>query len=186
MFDLTATLGSDSALHEGETRFHASSVSSVDPGRLIGPAVVVDIADDDDLLRVSDLVAWEARNGPIPSGAVVLARIGRSGVGVPIGDAGARDPDGGLPEAGWSVEAVRFLLDERAVSGAGIDARAFDPGHAGEPMARRAWLEGDRWALEGLDGLGVLPEAGATVVVLPIAFPGVSMAPARAIAVLPR
>ena len=49
-------------------------VSQVPPSRLIGPAVVIDHADraardPDHLLRVEDVEAFEAANGPLPNGA---------------------------------------------------------------------------------------------------------------------
>ena len=68
----------DSPIHFGEGQATADQIPL---SRLIGPAVVVDVAcacerDRDYRLRVDDLVAWESAHGRIPDGAIVLVRTG--------------------------------------------------------------------------------------------------------------
>ena len=56
-------------------------VSQVPPSRLIGPAVVIDVAervaaDPDFLLQIADVRAWQAEHGAIPASAWLLLRTG--------------------------------------------------------------------------------------------------------------
>ena len=60
-----------------------ATVDQIALTRLIGPAVVVDVADEvaansDFLLEPEHLLAWEDRNGRVPDGAWLLLRTGWS------------------------------------------------------------------------------------------------------------
>jgi len=96
-------------------------VASVPPGRLVGPAVVLDLTaevaqDPGALLTVAHLEAFEAQHGRIPEGAWVLLRTGW--------DARADDeeaflnagPDGPVTP-GPDVAASRWLSEERGIVG---------------------------------------------------------------------
>lgn len=159
VFDLAPTDGA-------VTRVHAADVAALDAARWLGPAVVLDLSANDEALRPDDLRAWEARHGAIPAGAIVLVRAGGRGA--------------------WSEAAARFLIEERAIAGVGVDAASLDAASADGSPARTAIVRAGLWAAERLSGLDALPEAGATVVVLPVARAGEVEAPARAIALLPR
>ena len=56
-------------------------VSQIPVGRLVAPAVVIDVSeavasDPDFLLEVAHITAWEAEHGAIPDGAWLLLRTG--------------------------------------------------------------------------------------------------------------
>src|SRR3954469_24974546 len=93
-------------------------VASVAPGRLVGPAVVIDksaeAADDPDyLLTVDDVRAFEAEHGPLPDGAWLLLRTGW--------DARADDQDAflnGGRTPGPDADCARLLAGE--LPGAGV------------------------------------------------------------------
>ncbi len=58
-----------------------TTVDEITPESLVGPAVVLDIQEQgaknsDYRVSVSDIQAWEKRNGRIPAGAIVLLRTG--------------------------------------------------------------------------------------------------------------
>ncbi len=92
--------------------------------RLSGPAVVVDIRkkatiNPDALLEVADLEQWESTHGPIPEGAVVILRSGRSHFyltspneyfGYPEGAEGDTEQ---MHFPGFSPEAATWLVENR-------------------------------------------------------------------------
>lgn len=169
-------------------------VASVEPRRLIGPAVVIDRAqacaqDPGYLLTVADLEGFEAQHGRIPEGAWVLFRSGW--------DARAQDaaaflnagPDGPVTP-GPDVEAARWLGTERGISGFGVETVGIDAGAAGgfDPIfpVHQYLLGHDRYGLTQLANLGELPPVGAVVVVAPLKLVDGTGSPARVLALVPR
>ena len=138
---------------------------------LIVPAVVIDFrqrarAERDAELTVDDILIWESRFGRIPDGAAVILYTGW--------DVKLHDPDGafvGLDEQGVKhypgvgAEAARFLVEERAIWGVGVDTISFDPGPDGEYRTHRAVLGAERWALECLANVRYLPPKGSVLFV---------------------
>ena len=168
-------------------------VASVQPRRLVGPAVVIDraaecAADPGYLLTVADLEAFEAEHGRIPEGAWVLFRSGW--------DARAQDeaqflnvgPDGPVTP-GPDVDAARWLGTERGISGFGVETVGIDAGAAGsfDPIypVHRYLLGNDRYGLTQLANLGQLPPAGALIVVAPLKLVGGTGSPSRVLALVP-
>ena len=103
---------------------------------LLAPGVVIDISDRaavdvDATLAPADLEAWEARNGPVPDGAMVLLRTGWSArwpdAAAYLGDDTPGDASN-LHFPGYGEEATRILVEERGVVGLGIDTASIDPG----------------------------------------------------------
>ena len=92
--------------------------------RLIGPAIVLDLTDEvagdpDFLLEPDHLLGWEAANGPIPDGAWVLLRTGWSARA--SDEAAFLNADENGPHTpGPSVDAARWLANERAITGLGL------------------------------------------------------------------
>lgn len=160
--------------------------------RLIGPAVVVDVAaaaaaDSDYRLAVSDLVAWEERHGPIPAGAVVMLRTGW----------GARWPDrraylgddtpgdaSNLHFPSYGEEAARWLI-ERGVAVLGVDTASIDPGDSTDFPVHRVAGAANVPGLENVAHLDRLPPTGAWVVALPMKIAGGSGGPVRIVALVP-
>src|SRR6185295_14902262 len=72
-----------------------TSIDQIPPGRLVGPAVVLDFTaeaeqDPDFLLTPTHLEAWEAANGTLPAGCWLLFRTGwgaRSGDAIAFANA---------------------------------------------------------------------------------------------------
>ena len=99
-------------------------VASVPPGRLVGPAVVIDKSAEaaenpDYLLTVEDIRAFEASHGAIPEGAWLLLRTGW--------DARASDQDAflnGGSTPGPDAECARWLAQEAPIAGFGVEAWA--------------------------------------------------------------
>ncbi len=166
-------------------------VAHVPLTHLIGPAVVLDFAahacaDHDFLLEREDVEAWEAVHGPLPDGSWLLYRTGW--------DARADDPqaflnDGHTP--GVSPACARWLAEERAIVGLGVETVGTDAGQAGEFTAQRFpchWhLQGSgKYGLTQLRNLRLLPPRGAVIVVCPLPIVGGSGSPARVLALTER
>ncbi|UGS33902.1 cyclase family protein [Capillimicrobium parvum] len=168
-------------------------VASVEPGRLVGPAVVIDRAeacaqDPGYLLTVADFEAWEAEHGRIPEGAWILFHSGW--------DARAQDAEAflnvgaeGPVTPGPDVEAARWLGSERGISGFGVETVGIDAGAAGgfDPIfpVHQYLLGNDRYGLTQLANLGELPPAGAVVVVSPLKLVDGTGSPSRVLALVP-
>lgn len=156
--------------------------------------VVLDVSDavaaDADLaVGVREIEADEALHGRIPDGAFVALHTGWA-ARWPDGDAMAdRDADGVSHAPGWGVDALRLLVEERAVTAVGHDVTDTDPGSrvsAGEVPAETYLLGADRWQLELMANLGELPARGALIVATWPKPKGGTGFPARAFAIVPR
>ena len=167
-------------------------VSQIPPARLVGPAVVIDhadraAADPDHLLRVEDVEAFEAANGPLPEGGWLLYRTGW--------DARAHDEDAflnadssGPHTPGIDAACARWLADERPILGLGVETVGTDAGaaHSFDPAfpCHAMLLGNDKYGLTQLQNLALLPPAGAVVIAAPLPIVGGSGSPARALALV--
>jgi kynurenine formamidase len=182
----------DAPVHFAEGR---NATDEIPLDRLMGPAVVVDVsesagADRDYLVTTADFEAWEARNGRIPDGAIVLLRTGfgrywpdaerymgtarRGADAVPL-----------LHFPGLDRGAAAWLVAERDVDALGIDTPSIDRGQSTMFEAHRILFAENIPALENVANLDRLPEIGAYVIALPMKIAGGSGGPLRIIAVIP-
>lgn len=167
------TIGEHSATHmNAPGSFHAggAGIDGYPAESLVVPAVVVDIAakaaaDADYAATVADIAAWEAKNGRIPAGSVVLLSTGWANK---WGDPKAFlnvDADGKLHFPGFAGDTTKFLLAERGIAGVGIDTHGVDPGLDDSFATNNQVLEQPRIALENLTNLDQLPPTGSTLVI---------------------
>src|SRR5690606_12170214 len=99
---------------------------------LVAPLVVIDVRSKtehapDYAIGGNDIVDWEAINGPVPVGSVVVFHTGWH---EKFGDPAAyvnQDAEGVMHFPGLSAEAAALLVD-RDVLGVGIDTLSIDPG----------------------------------------------------------
>ncbi|HUG82986.1 MAG TPA: cyclase family protein [Euzebya sp.] len=169
-------------------------VAQVPPARLVGPAVVLDFADQtaadpDFLLEIDHVRAWEQEHGPLPQDGWLLYRTGW--------DARSEDQDAflnadesGPHTPGVSVECARWLAQSTRLLGMGVEtvgtdaggAHAFDP-----PFPCHSFLLGSgKYGLTQLQNLAVLPTTGAVVIAAPLPIVGGSGSPARVLALVER
>jgi kynurenine formamidase len=142
--------------------------------RLIAPLAVVSIAaraakDPDTLVTVDDILAWEARHGRLPAGAVVAMHSGW-------------DLKNLAHAAGFSEAAARFLVNERDIVGVGVDTLSLDAAVAQKFVAHLAFLGAGKYGVEMLANLGSIPPAGATLVLGAPKHEGATGGPLRALA----
>ena len=167
------TIGEHSGTHmNAPNSFHAGAagIDNYAPESLVVPVVVIDVrsqatADPDYALTRDDVEGWEAANGAIAAGSVVVLFTGwQDRWDDPAGFFG-EDGDGGLHFPGFHGDTTQWLLDERSIAGVGIDTHGVDPGQDEEYRTNTAVLATDGIVLENLTNLDQLPPTGATVVI---------------------
>ncbi|QSR85869.1 cyclase family protein [Methylacidimicrobium sp. B4] len=179
----------DAPLHFSEG---GASADRVPLTHCIGPACLIDFReraeeDPDSALSVSDIERDEARHGPLPEGAIVVAHSGWGSYWPDKKRYLGSDRWGevqNLHFPGFSPEAVSFLLRERKVAALAIDTASLDPGRAVDFPAHQIWLGAGRPGFENLAHLERLPPRGATLYGIPMKIAGGSGAPARVFAVV--
>lgn len=168
----------------------AGTTDTIDPNRFAAPACVIDCeaacdADPGFLLTRAVLLDWEERHGRIPAGAWVLLRSGwsrRDGSGfLNIGATGPVSP-------GPDTDCVRFMVDERHVTGFGTETVGTDAGQAFgfEPaFPCHTFMHGaGRFGLASLTNLDALPPTGALLITPPLKIEGGSGSPCRVLALI--
>jgi len=180
----------DAPLHFGEGR---PAVAEIPAARLVAEAVVIDVTEQaasqaEYALQPSDVLAFEARHGPVARNSIVLLHTGwdrfwpdRKAY---LGDDTPGDASN-LRFPSYGAEAARLLVEARGVAGLGVDTASIDVGSSQEFQVHRIAAKNDVFGLENLTGLAALPPRGALLVALPMKIAGGSGAPLRAVALLP-
>jgi kynurenine formamidase len=159
----------------------------IPPEELLVPIVVVDISarvasNPDGVVTVEDLIAFEHRFGRIPSGALVCMY---SGWESRVGDAEAFQnigADGLFHFPGFGLAAVEWLLDNRDITGIGVDTLSLDNGPSQTFDVHHTLLGADRYGLENLANLKLIPARRATAFVGLIPWEEGSGGPCRVVA----
>lgn len=171
------------------------SVDEIPLERLIGPAVLIDVAsraleDRDYLISIDDLQAWEERsNSTIPEGSIVLLRTGYSQFYPDRLKYMGTDQRGQqavklLHFPGLAPEAAKWLVANRNINAIGIDTPSIDYGQSEYFESHVTLMSADIPAFENLTNLEELPREGFLVVALPMKIKGGSGAPLRIIALM--
>jgi len=167
----------------------AQSVDQIDVSNLVRPVAVIDVSEDmagdpDSILTLEQVRRFEDQHGRIPDGSAVFLRTGWEDVNTDA--ARYANAPGTLRFPGFGPEAARFLVEERAAVGLGIDTLGIDPGSDADFIVHRQ-ISHPRgvWHLEGLMNLAQLPPLGAWVVVGVLPLTGGSGGPARVLALVP-
>jgi kynurenine formamidase len=161
--------------------FHARArcAGQMNAGDFLLPAVVIDVrdaveADVDHEVTVSELRAWEADHGDIPSGAAVLLRTGCDRYWGPTLAAdrptyyNCGTADGRFRQPGFSRASVRWLIETGVLAdrGAlGTDTFGPDPGTDPNFVETFLTLRKHRFTLENLTNLGEMPPTGGWIVI---------------------
>ncbi len=141
----------------------------------------------DTAVTVEDIEAWEAEHGRIPEGAFVALRTDWS-QRWPDNDAlNNFDTEGGEHCPGWSMEALRFLYEERGIQMNGHETfdtdASFLAAKAGDLACERYVLDNGHLQVELMTNLDKVPAAGAIVFVAWPRIEGATGLPARVVAV---
>ena len=130
------SLGEHSGTHiNAPASFHAegATIDNYTGASLVAPAVVMDLrekagSNPDYTLGVADVLAWEQRHGPVPSGSVTLLLTGWQDKWSSPAEFLGEAAEEGLSFPGFGLDAVSFLLAERGIAGVGIDTHGVDGG----------------------------------------------------------
>lgn len=183
----------DAPIHFFEGR---NTVDQIPLERLIGEAVVVDVANScaensDYQVDVEDLRKWETTHNRQLVDVIVLLRTGfghhwnmpQSYLGTnKTGPAAVDD----LHFPGLAPAAARWLVEHRAIKAIGIDTASIDFGQSKSFRSHVTLFSHNVPAFENVANLEALPTAGATVFALPMKIGGGSGAPLRIIAFVKR
>lgn len=152
-------------------------------------AVVCAAGDADLQVGVAELLSWEARNGRIEPGSIVLIRTNFSkrwpDAAAYLGTAerGA-EAVAKLHFPGLHPEAAEWLVEERNIKAVGLDTASIDYGQSTGFETHRILAVRDIPIFENLTQLDQLPARGATLIALPMKIAGGSGAPLRVIALV--
>ena len=164
----------------------AWTVDRIPVDRLVRPGICVNVAGkpEDYQLTVADVKAFEAKNGAIPEGSIVMIATGWD----------ARWPDqkkymndraGVKHFPGIHPDAAAYLARDRKVAGLGIDTPSVDYGPSAKFETHNLTMPLNVFHIENAARLTSLPAKGFTLVVAPIKLAGGSGGPTRVFALLP-
>lgn len=137
------------------------------------PLVVIDITkavaeDVHYAVTVDDIKAWEAKHGPIPDGAFVALRTDWYKRWPDMKAFSNLDENGGEHCPGWSLEALKYIYEERNAAANGHECLDTDASvlaeKAGDLACERYVLESGKLQIEVLKNLDQVPEAGAILI----------------------
>jgi kynurenine formamidase len=169
-----------------------NTTDTIPAGRFVGPACVIDVSEEvagneDFLLTIEYIEAWEAEHGRIPDRAWFLLRSGwskRNGR-----EAFLNTREDGPHSPGFRPDCARFLANERNILGVGVETVGTDAGQAGgfdPPFPTHTFMHGSgRFGLTSLNNLDQLPPTGAVVVAAPLKIVNGSGSPVRVLALVP-
>jgi kynurenine formamidase len=174
--------------HEG-----LRTVDQIPPVEMLLPLVVIDLHEKvtkntDYILSVQDVLEWEARHGRIPQGAFVAMRTDWSKRWPDDEAMQNRDEKGVAHYPGWSLDALKFLYEERRITASGHEPTDTDPGistSGGNYECESYVLKQNHYQIELMTNLDKVPERGA---ILFCSFPkplNGSGFPARLFAIVP-
>ena len=159
--------------------------------QLVGAACVIDCSQQaaenaDYLMTVDDLRSWEAKHGRIAARSWVLMRTAWSKRTDPV--AYQNFDETGQHTPGPSVDAVRFLIEERDIIGFGSETIGTDAGqayHSKPPYPCHSLMHGaGRYGLQCLTNLDLLPPTGAVIFAAPLKIRNGSGSPLRVVALV--
>ncbi len=165
------------------------TVAQIPPERLFAPLAVIDVRaqarrNPDYQLSVSDIAEWEKFHGQVPQGAVVMARTGWE-TRWNSRRAYRNNDNRGVPHfPGFSLQAVRFLVEGRNVVGLGIDTASVNSGEVSNlpSPVRNYALSHSVYQIANISNLGQAPETGGLVLVAPAKLQDSPQAPVRVLA----
>lgn len=164
--------------------FHADGITmdQIPLQQMILRLVVFDITpllgkDPNHALTVQDIQAWEKKNGRVPEGAFAALRTDMSK------DWNNPQRFKRSPFPAWSLEAIKFLFEQRHITAIGHESLDTDTTQA---MDSETWvLKQGHYQIEVMAHLDEVPPTGALIVVTwPKVEKGLGF-PARAFAILP-
>jgi len=179
----------DAPIHFSAT---GKTIDQIPLSQLIAPAVVIDVSSKtktnaDYRLTAADVKEWEAKNGTIAAGTIVLLNTGwapRYGDRKAyFGDdtPGATDK---LHFPSFGEDSAKLLVNERHIGAIGLDTPSIDYGPSTNFIVHQIAMGANVPGFENLMNLDQLPPRGATIIALPMKIAGGSGGPLRIVALI--
>jgi len=155
---------------------------------LIFPLCVIDVtdkvkADSEYAVTVDDIKAYEAKYGDIPDGAFVALHTGWADRWPDMDAVSGLDAEGNEHFPGWSMEALKYIYEERNAAANGHETLDTDASklaaEAGDLAGERYILDKGKLQVEMLKNLDQVAPAGAVILVSYPRIEGATGLPAR-------
>ena len=167
------------------------SVDQIPIDQLLGQAVIIDVSKQvgsnrDYLITKDDILSFENKYRKLTSDDIVIFRTNWSQYWDDKKKYLGTDVLGDIEHLhfpGIAASAAMYLLQQQ-VKGLGIDSASMDNGQAKDFLVHRIILGANKYGLENLSNLGVLPPTGARIIVAPMKIKGGSGAPVRVFALI--
>lgn len=152
------------------------------------PLCVIDVTDKvkEDVhyaVTVEDIKAYEAEYGDIPDGAFVALHTGWDKKWPDMDAISGTDEEGGEHFPGWSMEALKYIYEERNAAANGHETLDTDASvlaeQAGDLACERYILDKGKLQVEVMCNLDQVPAAGAIVIVAFLPIEGATGLPVR-------
>jgi len=182
----------DAPIHfaEGKWASHEIPVE-----KFSGKGIVVDVSEKalenrDYQVSRKDFETWEAANGRIPDGAIVLVNTGSAHFWPDkeryMGTAErGQDAIPNLHFPGLAPDAARWLVEHRNIKAFGLDTPSIDYGQSKDFMSHRILYEENIMGIENVMNLDKLPAKGFYLFAFPMKIEGGSGGPLRITALVP-
>lgn len=162
---------------------HGLTMHEFPANQFILPGVCIDVRDQvakdfNFSLSAENILEWEALYGRIPERSVLLLCTGW--------DRYWHHHQHYLiaPTPGYSLAVAQMLAEERGVLGLGIDTHGIDNGSDITFSVNNYWLQGERFHLENLTNLGLLPPIGFVLFIGALKIADGAGSPARVLAMI--
>lgn len=168
-------------------------ISSVPVSAFVAPAVVIDVVgevatDPNFLIEKSHLDAFQEEHGAFPEGGWLLCRTGWSARTTQ--EDMINNTETGPTSPGMSVDCARWVAEESALQGIGVETIGTDAGaaHSFDPPfpCHSFFLGAGKYGLAQLQNLDKLPATGSVVVASPLKIVTGSGSPVRVLALIER
>jgi len=181
----------DAPIHFSKT---GKTVEEIPLNHLMGNAIKVDVSKNalnnpDYLVSIKDFQDWEAKEGTIPNGAIIILETGFSRyypnklkyMGTDQrGESAVKE----LHFPGLSPEAAQWLVDHRNIHAIGIDTPSIDYGQSEYFKSHVILLSKNIPAFENVANVAQLPTKGFQIIALPMKIKDGTGSPLRIIAIL--
>jgi kynurenine formamidase len=188
------TIGEHSATHMNAPNSFISgnteAITSYAPEQRVVPAVVIDAhaqsaANADYQLTKQDVLDWEAKNGQIAPGSLVIMLTGWEDKWSDPPAFINQDAKGTLHFPGFAGSTTKWLVTDRQIAGVGIDTHGVDPGSDTSYATNTEMANTHKIAIECMANLDRLPAKGATLVLAPLQLQNGSGSPVDIVAFVP-
>ena len=166
------------------------AITSYTPEQRVVPAAVIDVRDKcaanaDYQLTQADVQDWEAQHGQLRPGTFVIMFTGWQDKWDDPTAFINQDAKGDLHFPGFAKATTMWLVNDRQISGVGIDTHGVDPGLDTSYATNTEMANTHRIAIECLANLDQMPATGATLVLGPLALQDGSGSPLSVMALVP-